>query len=444
VEKDLELKQRIIQLEGLVEARTAALAAAQTRLERADLERECAQRELRTYKERLEQLVEERTAELRESERRYRTLFDGVPVGLYRTTPGGQMIDANPALLEMLGYSDREELLAINTASLYIDPEDRVRWQRLMEQEGIVRDFEVKHRRRDGALIWVKDTARTVKNEDGGVQYYEGSLEDITERKLAEKELREHREHLEELVQERTAELRESEERYRTLFDGVPVGLYRSTPTGQCLDLNRAFVQMAGYPDRETMLAVNTGTFYVNPEEQVRWRQLMEREGVVRDFEARARMYDGAIRWISDTSRAVKDEEGKVLYYEGSIEDITERKRFEQELRRQKEYFEALFVNIPVAVLTVDQEANVTSWNPMAEKLFGYSREEAIGQDVDDLVAKDPQVREEALNFTHRGLKEGRITAVTKRTRKDGSLVDVEMRGLPVIVAGELIGHMVI
>jgi len=444
VESDLQLKNRIIQLERLVDNRTAELTEARTRLKAACLQRERAQRELRTYKERLEQRVEERTAELQESVRRYRTLFDGVPVGLYRTTPGGQLVDANPALMEMLGYPDRDEMLAINTASLYTDPEDRVRWQELMEREGVVRDFEVRHYRRDGTLIWVKDTARTVKNEQGQVQLYEGSLEDVTERKLVEQELREYREHLEELVQERTAELRESERRYRTLFDGVPVGLYRSTPAGQVLDVNRAFVQMAGYPDRQTMLARNTETFYVNPEEQVHWRQLMAREGVVRDFEARARMYDGTERWISDTSRAVKDEDGKVLYYEGSIEDITERKRFEAELRRQKEYFEGLFVNIPVAALTADQEARVVSWNPMAEKLFGYTREEAIGQIVDDMVAKDPSIREEALRYTRQVLAQKPVSAVTKRTRKDGSLVDVEMRGLPVIVAGELIGHIVI
>jgi PAS domain S-box-containing protein len=396
----MELKQQIIQLEGLVETRTAELSDMQYQLKTARLEREHGERELRRYKERLEQLVDERTAELQESERSYRTLFDGVPVGLYRTTPRGKLIDANPALLEMLGYSNRKELLEVNTASLYVDPEDRVRWQGLMEREGVVRDFEVKHRRQDGALIWVKDTARTVKDEAGQVQYYEGSLEDVTERKLAEEELQKYREHLEELVHERTAELRESEARYRTLFDGVPVGLYRTTPKGQCLDVNQAFVQMAGYPDREAMLAVNTETFYVNPEEQVRWRQLMEREGVVRDFEAQAYMYDGTVRWMSDTSRAVKDQAGKVLYYEGSIEDITERKRFETELRRQKEYFEALFVNIPVAALTADQEGRVVSWNPMAETLFGYTREEAIGQVVDDMVAKDTSIREEALEYT--------------------------------------------
>ena len=407
-------------------------------------ERKLAEEELRKYQEHLEERVEERTAELQESEERYRTLFDGVPVGLYRTTPAGQIVDANLAFVEMLGYPSREDLQVISSASFYVDPEDRARWQALMEQEGVVRDFEVRNRRQDGTVIWVKETARAVKNKQGQVLYYEGSLEDITERKRAEEELRKHREHLEELVKERTAELSESEERYRTLFDGVPVGLYRSTPSGQFLDVNQAFVQMEGYPDRETMLKVNTSKFYVDPEEQIRWRVLMDREGIVRDFEVQHRRYDGAVRWVSEAARVVKDEQGKVLYYEGSIEDITDRKRFEEELRRQKEYFEALFVNIPVAALTADNNARVVSWNPMAERLFGYTQNEAISQHVDDLVATDSRVREEAQGYTKLVLAQEPVVAVTKRTRKNGSFVDVEVRGLPVIVAGEFAGYIAI
>ncbi len=76
---------------------------------------------------------------------------------------------------------------------------------------------------------------------------------------------------------------------------------------------------------------------------------------------------------MSDTARAVKDDEGRVLRYEGSLEDITARKMFEEEIRRQKEYFEALFVNDPVAVVTADLDGKVVSWNPMAEKLFQYT-----------------------------------------------------------------------
>jgi PAS domain S-box-containing protein len=124
--------------------------------------------------------------------------------------------------------------------------------------------------------------------------------------------------------------------------------------------------------------------------------------------------------------------------------DITERKKLEEELRRQKDYFEALFVNNPVAALTANLDGNVVSWNPMAEKLFGYTQEEAIGRNVDDLVANDPRVREEALRYTNQVLTMGRVQATAKRTRKDGSLVDVEVRALPVIVAGELVGYVAI
>jgi len=374
-------------------AQQAAIAIENARLydqaQREIAERVRAEAELRKYQEHLEERVEERTADLRESEERYRTLFDGVPVGLYRTTPAGQFMDANPAMVQMLGYPDRETLLTTNAADLYLNSQDRVQWQALMEREGVVRDFEIRNRRYDGTVIWVNNTARAVRDEGGQVLYYEGSLEDITERKQAEEELRRYQEHLEERVEERTAELRESEERYCTLFDGVPVGLYRTTPTGQILDANLAFVQMLGYPSRENLLAINSASLYADPEERVQWKALMEREGVVRDFEIRKRRYDGKVIWVNDTARAVRDEQGQVLYYEGSLEDITERKRFEEEIRRQKDYFEALFVNSPVAVVTADLDGNVVSWNPMAEKLFAYTQEEAIGKELDDLVAND-------------------------------------------------------
>jgi PAS domain S-box-containing protein len=123
----------------------------------------------------------------RDAESRYRSLFDGVPVGLYRTTPAGDILDVNPALVGMLGFPDRESLLARSAAALYVDPEDRRRWQAALERDG-VDDFEVRIHRHDGAVAWVRNRARVVRDATGCVLYYEGSLEDVTARRRAEGE----------------------------------------------------------------------------------------------------------------------------------------------------------------------------------------------------------------------------------------------------------------
>jgi PAS domain S-box-containing protein len=127
---------------------------------------------------------------LQESEARSRRLFEDVPLGLYRTSPEGRVLEANAALVQMLGYPDREALLAVNVVDAYLDSEQRERWQALMEREGVVRSFEVQLRRCDGTIIWVRDMARPILDGEGRVLYYEGSFEDVTERRRAEEALR--------------------------------------------------------------------------------------------------------------------------------------------------------------------------------------------------------------------------------------------------------------
>jgi diguanylate cyclase (GGDEF)-like protein/PAS domain S-box-containing protein len=120
---------------------------------------------------------------LSESEASYRRLFEEIPEGLYRTDYSGKILDANPSLVAMLGYSQRERFLELKSADLFLDPADREREQRLLEQDGLVRGFEVQLRKQDGEIIWVRDTVHTVRDATGRILYYEGSLEDITDRK---------------------------------------------------------------------------------------------------------------------------------------------------------------------------------------------------------------------------------------------------------------------
>src|SRR5215204_3223073 len=114
--------------------------------------------------------------------------------------------------------------------------------------------------------------------------------------------------------------------------------------------------------------------------------------------------------------------------------------RSQRELRRQKEYFEALVLNSPVAIAIMDLDEKVVSWNPAAEGLFGYSQAQAVGRRIDDLVAGTPEMHAEVLEYTRQVSSDSRVDTVTRRSRKDGTLVDVELLAVPVTVGGDQVG----
>jgi PAS domain S-box-containing protein len=114
------------------------------------------------------------------------------------------------------------------------------------------------------------------------------------------------------------------------------------------------------------------------------------------------------------------------------------------ELNRQKEYFEALVEISPVAVVTMDTVERVTAWNPAATRQFGYTAEEAVGRPIDELVLGSEDQREEGQELAREALGSGRGYRVGQRTRKDGSLVDVEIAMVPLVVDGEHVGFYAI
>jgi PAS domain S-box-containing protein len=114
------------------------------------------------------------------------------------------------------------------------------------------------------------------------------------------------------------------------------------------------------------------------------------------------------------------------------------------EVARQKQYFETLVEISPVAVVTMDRDERVSGWNPAATRLFGYLPEEAIGRDIDALILADPELRAEGHDLAQRLLTEGGTHVITRRTRKHGGVVDVEITGVPLIVDGQHIGSYAI
>jgi len=145
---------------------------------------------------------------LRESEERYRTLFENAQIGIYRTTPEGRILAANPALIHMLGYTSFNELAMRNLEQEgFKSDTTRSHFKKQIESESEIRSFENTWTKCDNTVILVSENARAIRNAKGNILYYEGTIEDITERKKAEEKIRQLNEDLEQRVLDRTAEL---------------------------------------------------------------------------------------------------------------------------------------------------------------------------------------------------------------------------------------------
>ncbi len=157
-------------------------------------------------REQAERALAESEVHLRQADEKYRDIFEHALEGIYQTKPDGTFITANNAMARILGHESAEELMAQLTDHLgwgYADPVGRAEFRRLVEREGVVRGLEYEVLRRDGSRRWVSDNARAVRNAEGIIQYYEGTLTDITERRQLE------------------GELRETEDRYRIAAESV-------------------------------------------------------------------------------------------------------------------------------------------------------------------------------------------------------------------------------
>jgi PAS domain S-box-containing protein len=142
------------------------------------------------YSRTLEEIRERERAEgaRREAERKYRDIFENAVEGIFQTSPDGGFITANPALARMLGFETPEDLIRARDreGTYYVHPERRLEFKRLLDQHDTVRGFELEAYRKDRVKIWMSDNVRAVRDASGKLLYYEGTVEDITERKRAE------------------------------------------------------------------------------------------------------------------------------------------------------------------------------------------------------------------------------------------------------------------
>ncbi len=177
--------------------------------------------------------------------------------------------------------------------------------------------------------------------------------------------------------------LRQGEEKYRNIFENAVEGIFQTTPEGLFLTANPALARIAGYESPEELLAGVTdigNCLYVDPEDRKRFREIIEKNGFIEQYEAQFYRKDGARVWFSLNARVVRDADGNVLCYEGIGNDITERKRAEEALVAAHQQLLDIIEFLPDATLVIDNRRNVIAWNKAMEKMTGVRKEEVLGK----------------------------------------------------------------
>jgi diguanylate cyclase (GGDEF)-like protein/PAS domain S-box-containing protein len=235
--------------------------------------------------------------------------------------------------------------------------------------------------------------------------------------------------------QDETA-LRESEARFRALFDNVVDGVYQATPSGELLSVNPALVRMLGYDDARELSQCNMTQLFVEPKDRERLVTELMSYGRVRNFEYQLRTRGGRAIVAIENSRLVVDSEGRPLYLEGTITDITQRKAAERALFNEKERAQVTLQSIGDAVVTTDAAGNVEYLNPVAEQLTGWERRAAEGRRIEEIIKLTDESNAETVeNPVVRCLREGRIVELAGNvvlTNRDGSSIAIQDSAAPI------------
>ncbi|MDY6875975.1 MAG: PAS domain S-box protein [Chloroflexota bacterium] len=375
---------------------------------------------------------------LKEANARYRSLFDGVPVALYRTTPDGKALDANLTLVQMLGYPNRESLLAVSASDVYVNPEDRQRWQALMDREGVVRDFEMQLRQCDGTVIWVRDSAHTVCDSDGQVLYYEGFMEDITARRRVEEKERQYIHDLARLSKSAMefVDLPPEEDIYWFIGNclkeivGDAIVIVSSFDVASDTFCVRA---VSGIEGRIEVLIEILGSDLVGRSFVVGGKvkpaptagRLVEIPWDLYEFSSR-RVPKGVCQVLERVfnlgdiyvmgffrkgelfgSAVIMMHRGAELKNPGIVETFInqasvalQRKQAEESLRRERDFSQNIIETTPALVVMLDAGGRITMLNRACEELTGYTAAEAIGQEISKFLIPARFVQDEHKVFS--------------------------------------------
>jgi PAS domain S-box-containing protein len=308
---------------------------------------------------------------LQDLKRSYEDLFNNSPIGIYRTTPDGRILMANPALTRMLGYSSCEELAERNLEEEGFEPSyPRSRFKEIMDSKGEVVGLETAWMKKDGSIIFVRENAKAIRGQQGNILCYEGTVEDVTEKKRAEQDLKRERDFSRSILQTANSLI-------------------------LCLDADGAITvfndeceKVTGYR-REEVLGKPWADLFLPPEKRhpglkhfAEWVRAHPRDS----YEGPVLTRSGEIRTILWSNSSIIGSKRTDVTAIAIGWDITEHKRAEQALRASEERHRTLFEGSLHPITIYDHDANIVMLNKVGAENLKKSLQEIIGKPLREFV----------------------------------------------------------
>lgn len=387
------------------------------------------------------------------------SILQKAPYGIFVNDDDGNFVLINPEAINITGYT-LEDMPTGKAWFTKAYPDEKLRknvietWKRDVTKRGIDRTFSIC--RRDGVIRELE--FRAARLQDGRAVTM---FSDVTERKRTEEDLKRHKENLEALVEERThgmmeanehlqkemsghrqAEecLRKSEEKYHDIFKYAVEGIFQTTPEGRFLTVNPALAEMYGYSSPEEMINTVTNIdeqLYVDPEDRIKFKELLEENGTVEAFEMEGCRKDGGTLWFSLYARAARDPDGRILYYEGIMNNITPQKKAEAELIESEGRYRTAIEssNDGVTLVLGDTFLYV---NRKFKEIFGYGQQdEIVGKPISTVIHPDDREMVASINHGRQNGLHVPSQYEFRGVRKDGTLVSIEVSASRTIYHGQ-------
>ena len=325
--------------------------------------------------------------ELKRSESKYRSIFENAVEGVFQSAPEGRLISVNPALARIAGYGSPQEMIdkSAGIENYYANIDERRQILAALAATGIIEDYKIRMKHSDGHHLWISINARTVKDEQGNVLYYEGTIEDITERELAEENVRSSRKMLSDILQAASE-----------------FSIVATDPNGMITIFNSGAERILGYLAEEMIGKQTPLIFHLESEVAARGSELTVEMGYavkgLRVFvekpekegsETREWTYvrkDGTRLLVSLVFTAIRSERNEITGYLGIASDISRRKQAEAMSRHSEEKFSKIFMTTPDFIgITRMSDGKIIDVNQGFEEITGWTRESVIGRTSPDI-----------------------------------------------------------